>query len=448
MPEIHIAEPRFLRIDAASVCDADAAYSPGSLLLELRQSGPPVQGALHAKATVIAAGRPDVVSARAEARSARLLHLPRTVVIPGLVNAHTHLDLTHIGPRSFDHALGFSGFVNTVRGERKTLAPEIAESVARGVEYSLRAGVVCVGDIGGATFAKVNPAAYQALAASPMWGVSYLEYFAIGRTQAAALERVEAVLADLGDTAGRVRPGLQPHATNTVSPGAYRWTFEQARRRGLPIATHLAETPEEREFVGRATGPQRHLLEKVGAWEDSLLGEFGLGRSPVAHFARAVGGPPRVPMLVAHVNDLGEDLEVLKSLETSVVYCPTASEYFGADRYFGPHRYRDLIAAGVNVGLGTDSIINLPEDRPALSVWEEMRRLRTRDALDAKTLLRMATVNGARALGLGEGLFRFTPGCELAGVTAVRMSAPGESGRELEIALETSGEPELILLGK
>ncbi|CAG0998648.1 aminodeoxyfutalosine deaminase [Phycisphaerales bacterium] len=450
MPEISVSEPRFLRIDAATVCDAFRTFAPGSLLLELRDSGPPISGAIRAHATVIAAGSVARIDARPQSNAARRLSLPRAVLIPGLVNAHTHLDLSHIGPRPFDAGAGFLGFVTTVRSNRRIEPVEIAQSVRCGVEMSLKSGVVCVGDIAGAVMARANAAAFDALAASETWGVSFVEYFAIGKTEGAAWARAESVIREAASRGtARVRAGLQPHATNTVSPNAYRLSLALAGELGLPISTHLAETPEEREFIARATGPQRVLLEAVGVWDESLLADFGVGRSPVRHFADAIRNPRSATLVAAHVNDLGEDLGAFAGLGASVAYCPTASEYFGAEGHFGPHRYRDLIAAGVNVALGTDSIINLPASRPGLSVWEEMRRLRARDRVAPDVLLRMATANGARALGLEESLFRFEPGNRLAGVAAVRLPpGAGDAEDNLALALDKGANPELVLLGK
>jgi cytosine/adenosine deaminase-related metal-dependent hydrolase len=137
------------------------------------------------------------------------------------------------------------------------------------------------------------------------------------------------------------------------------------------------------------------------------------------------------PFLVAHVNDCDDAaIRTLARTGTSVAYCPRASAYFGAERHFGPHRYRDMLGAGINVALGTDSIVNLPESAvgaAGMSILDEMRFLYRRDGTDPRVLLGMGTVNGARALGLPADAFAFGVGGEMAGLASVEVgdSAPG-----------------------
>lgn len=452
MTDVRAAGTTTLRIDAAAVVDIDSVHAPGSLLLAF--SEPPTRkpnGTLWGRAEIVSVGAPHQVEAAAP--SASVLRRPDAVVLPGLVNAHTHLDLTHIGPRPYDERSGFSGFVDDVRALRRHDPAEIAESVRAGAERSLRAGVVGVGDIAGAPGGRPSLEPRRALDASGLHGVSYLEFFAIGRAEAASLQRVEAVVnAGVRESAGRVKLGIQPHATNTVSPDGYRWSLRCAAALGLPWSTHLAETPEEHEFIASATGPQRTLLERLGVWDDSLLDEFGRGRTPVAHFAAAVAGldigARRTPRVVAHVNDLGADTDALRSFGAVVAYCPRASDYFNAARHFGPHPYRGLLASGIAVALGTDSVINLPSEE--MSILDEMRYLHGRDGIDPATVLRMATLNGARALGLDEDRFRFGVGTCPAGVVAVPV-ATGFVGRPpdsvLTAVLNERTSPELLLLG-
>ncbi len=443
--------PHLLRIDAAAVADADTVYAPGSILVESKL--PPARlpnGSLHGSWSIIAVGSPAQVSAHTRNRDAEILPRPDHVLLPGLVNAHTHLDLTLLGPRPFDPETGFLGFVDTVRRERPADPESIRRAVLAGAEASRRSGVVAVGDIGGAPAGRPAAAAYDALRDTQLSGVGYIEFFAIGASEQAALERTAAVLDNLAPPTASVRPGLQPHATNTVSPEAYRWAIRKARELGLPIATHLAETPEEHEFIASATGPQRELLERVGAWHPALLREFGLGKSPVTHFADAIQGEldshPGTRFLAAHVNDLGPDLPRLIRLRLSVVYCPRASDYFGAASTFGPHPYARLLEAGVNVALGTDSIINLPPQQPGLSILDEMRFLHARDATASKTLIAMATVNGASALGLPTQGFRFQPGLRPLGLIAVPTDPTAPD--PVAAAWRHAGDPELIVLNR
>jgi len=224
----------------------------------------------------------------------------------------------------------------------------------------------------------------------------------------------------------------------------------------LSLCTHLAESLSERELIESGTGAKRELLETIGSWSDSVLDDMGRGEHPIgylaAHFAAArVAG---APVLCAHVNDCADDerLGALVRSGVSVVYNPRSSLYFGAAEDLGPHRYRDMLAAGINVCLGTDSIINLgapallphadPNGAAGIVVLDEMRLLRRMDGADAITLLRMGTVNGAAALGIGAERVRLGVGDRPLGVLAVEV---GEFlGDPLEAALASDAPPRFV----
>ncbi|HRQ73707.1 MAG TPA: amidohydrolase family protein, partial [Phycisphaerales bacterium] len=299
-------------------------------------------------------------------------------------------------------------------------------------------------------------AALRALREGPLAGVSFVEFFAAGALRDRALGRLDEFLEEhAGELAAGslVRAGLQPHAPNTVEPAGYEHAVALARRYGLALCTHLAETVEEREFIAGARGPQRALLERVGAWEDRLLGVFGRGLHPIDHLAPIL---ERAPFLVAHVNDCPDEarLSVLARAGVSVAYCPRASAYFGAPWRFGAHRYPEMMDAGINVCLGTDSIVNLPSEaadgsRGGMSVLDEMRLLVERDGVDARTALAMGTTNGARALGLDEAGFLLRAGRRLAGLVAVPVRRVRQHPTPtLETAILGGGPPRLLLIGK
>lgn len=368
-----------------------------------------------------------------------------SVLIPGLVNAHTHLDLTHIGPKPFDPGLGFVGFVGVVRSGRAQSDEDITRSVWKGVQYSLRGGVVAVGDIAGVPGMVPSMVPFKTLSQSPLRGVSYVEYFAVGKGERSGVDRVRAVLDaanpdDLEYTG--VRLGLQPHATYTVTRQAFADGLALAAKYGLPLSTHLAEHPEERAYIAHATGPQRELLEHLGLWDESAIQDVGGGETPISHMQGILS---QAPFLVAHVNDLSDsDLQILRSTLTHVAYCPRSSAYFKNHEHFGPHRYRDMLKAGVPVALGTDSIINLPtlqESEQRISTFDEARVLFSRDGTDALELLGMATTRGAAALGLPPSEFTFRMNGGLSGVVAV-------VGKTLEDALRGSECPKLLSIGK
>ena len=458
-----IDSPGIVRIDAGAVLDAAAAAaSPGSILIEVLAhpcaggTGRPIW-----RARTLAAGRTaDILHhPAAQSPATRVISRPNAILVPGFVNAHTHLDLTHIGPRPHDPQAGFVSWVDMIRRERRHTPEEIASSVRQGIALSMAAGTVAVGDIAGAPGGRICTVPWQTLLPSGLFGVSYLEFFGIGRTATSTLAALTAILSEVGGEAAQTHPvrlGLQPHAPNTVS----RRLFADAARLaaalpGAPLATHLAETPEERRFVAEASGPQRELLERLGVWDDSILEDVGQARHPIEHLQEVL---TRHLFTVAHVNDLGDQLPLLGRTKARVVYCPRASAYFEAERHFGPHQYREMINAGITVALGTDSIVNLPAEAALLparggrgmSILDEMRFLYQRDATDPRVLLRMGTIAGADALGLDGGAFTFAAGAPLAGLVAVEAD-PIRPGAPQEIAKALLGgsprEVELLFPG-
>lgn len=408
-----------LRFDAAAIADGDSLHAaPGSLLIEV----------LCGEARVLAVGSAREVDAHPAAQAAHVDTRPHTVLIPGLVNAHAHLDLTNLGPLPYDPIGGFTGWIEHIRQGRPGSDEDIAAAVRRGVDLAIQGGTAAVGDIAGAPRGQPTLAPWRVLRDSGLAGVSFVEFFAIGRGEESGIGRVASLLEHFAeDGSAHMLVGLSPHAPATVSRRAFAWAVALAESMGLRLTTHLAETVEEREFVGQGTGPLRGLLERVGIWSDEILKDLGHGQTPVGYFVEMLRSRG---VLLAHVNDLDDEgLAALAGTGASVAYCPRASTYFGAQQRLGPHRYRDMLAAGINVCLGTDSIVNLPPDttRKGISVLDEMRLLFRRDGTDPVILLRMATVGGARALGMETERFSFAVGGRPLGIVGVEIQGtPGD----------------------
>jgi len=374
------------------------------------------------------------------------------LLIPGLVNAHTHLDLTHIGPQHPDPA-GFAAFAALVRDRRATHPDAIRASVRQGVQLSLAGGVVAVGDIAGAVRGAADLVAAQELGQSPLWGTAFLEFFALGageaRGRAALLDALRQ--ASHGPSLG-IGLGIQPHAPYSVSAGSYRWAIEQAFLRGMPICSHVAESPQEHELIEQGTGPLRTMLEGLSIWTPTQGGteELGLGKTPLTHVLDAVD-ETMSEMTLVHCNDLSDrDLQRLvdqaRTQPLRVIYCPRSSRYFDAPKSFGPHRYRDLLAAGLPVALGTDSIINLPVGSQRITPWDEARLLMQRDALPAQQALAMMTTHATLAIGMNPRACTLQQGASPLGISVVEVEFPAShAGDPLQQAI-LQGVPELVLI--
>jgi cytosine/adenosine deaminase-related metal-dependent hydrolase len=279
-----------------------------------------------------------------------------------------------------------------------------------------------------------------------MAGVSFVEFFGTGGRQGASIDSMRAlVMSDRVDADG-VRLGLQPHALYSAGAEVFAAAESLRETAGVALSTHVAESMEERRLLTGGEGAMRDFLASIGlGWNEPPA------RSPMAMFAshtRADG------WLLAHANDLSDDdIQLLCTLGASVAFCARGHRYFGHLAQIGPHRWRELRAAGVRVCLGTDSIINLPRahgDRisPLDDARELFRAHRTGDdAHDAALggeLLKMITTVPAKALGMNVCASWMVPG-PLLGIVAVEVGEVDERSPYVAV-LESNSPPELLAL--
>lgn len=390
-------DDKFIRVIRAAGAIDGAGYERADVSAIVRLSTSP--GATDVE--VIALGSREEAESHPAAVGREPIVLPHCVLIPGLVNVHAHLDLTHLGARPFDAQAGFVAWIGQILQAREALALPVAQAVRMGMDRSVAGGVVAIGDISGTSEAA------QTLRDSPLRGIGFLEVFGLGDRAATnwsrALDALEALGAP-GDAAARVRISVQPHAPYSAGREVYTRASSWAASRGLPIATHWSETPAEMAFVGERAGDMCDFLKRLGVADAGALEEFGHGETPIEHVAGAVRGARVIAAHVNHATD--QDIDNLAQLGATVAYCPRASAYFHHDRLLGPHRYREMMARGINVALGTDSIVCHPTAQTErLSPLDDARLLYTRDAVAPRALLAMMTINGARAIGLEESSF-------------------------------------------
>ncbi|MEM9348492.1 MAG: amidohydrolase family protein [Planctomycetota bacterium] len=363
---------------AAAVRDAIGVnVSPGAVLVQ--------------EGRVVAAGEPGSLP-KGLVEQAEVIERPKHLLLPAMVNAHTHLELTSIGPQPFDRVDGFVGWVKMVRAQQHE--SETSQhgaglaSVKLGREHLGQSGIQAVGDI-------AHHPGFALLRGSELMGVTFAELFGLGAPHIP--QDLETIIAKA--------QGLQPHAPYSAGPEV----FDIAARSGLPVSTHLAETIDECRFVAECDGPQLSYLREIGKWDESFSKHYGQGLTPVQWMKPYLDAVAETGgWLVAHCNYVSDDdIAILADTNTSVAYCPLASEYFGHK----DHRYRDMLDAGINVCLGTDSIVGTdPDDPQPLGLLSSMRRLYQRDQTDPDTLLAMATTHGAKTLRLGDNLATLQPG--------------------------------------
>lgn len=379
--------------------------------------GPPIRNG----AVAVEAGRILAVGPAAELGDGT--RYPDAVILPGLVNAHTHLEYAVYG--GFGDGLSdFSAWI-ALHVERKgRIGWDEFVSIARlGAAESLASGVTTVGDcsFGGATAVAADELGLR--------GIVYLEVFgadpeAALAQYAAKRERVEPHLSE------RVVPGISPHAPYSVSLEAYRACDEL----GLPVATHLSESPAE----------VRYLVDGHGEWAGYEFLVESPGTTGPRMLAAAGLLSPRV--LAAHcVHVDSEEIDLLARHGVGVAHCPRSNAILGC----GVAPLAELRAAGVRVGLGTDS----PASAPSLDVFEELRsallvaraRAERSDVLAAADALELATLGGARALGLDGEIGSIVPG-KRADLTVLSLAgSPYLPVEDPAAAVVFGGSPDRIL---
>jgi cytosine/adenosine deaminase-related metal-dependent hydrolase len=318
-------------------------------------------------------------------------------VMPGLVNAHTHLELSYLR----DEVPPAAAFVTWIRGvmaarrERPDpAAPDILEAIDRAIAESTAAGTALVGDISN-TLVTFGPLSQSALA-----GVVFFELIRFNAPEPDAFVEEASRRIDALPPTERVRASLAAHAPYSVAPLVLRAIRRAVDRRPfVPCSVHLSESAEEVEFLQTGGGAWRGLLEDVGAWDPSWVPP---GVSPVQFLDDSGFLDSRV-LAVHGVQMSDADLARLAAREATLVTCPRSNGHTGA----GAPPISDFYASGVHVAVGTDSLASSPD----LSVFAELATMRAlAPNVPASALLDSATRQGARALGFEAEFGTIEPG--------------------------------------
>ena len=431
---------------------ADSAYSAAPRSLRARWvfpvAGPPLKDA----AVTIADGR--IVAVGNAGNEGPVEDLGDVALVPGLVNAHTHLEFSDLAQPIGRAGMGTVDWLRSVM-EHRVAAPkrsDAASAISQGLAESLRHGVTTIGEI---AQPGVSEETYLAAGCD---GTLFLELIA------PTIERVNAALeaarehlkrASLPSPSGRGaggegrnsaddsphpnplpvgegdkswHVGLSPHAPYTVHPALLDGAVALSSEHRAPLAMHLAESREEIEFLRDGSGPFRDLLESRGVWDPAARPRGSRPLEELHRLSRAHRA------LVIHGNYLDdEEIEFLgeQAHSMAVVYCPRTHAWFGHARY----PLEKLLAAGAAVALGTDSRASSPD----LSLLAEMRHVaRTFPALSRATILELGTLGGARAFGRDVEIGTLVPG-KWANLAAIRLPDDPQ-GDPYELLLEGDGD--------
>ena len=352
-------------------------------------------------------------------------------LLPGLVNAHAHLEFSLVESPfgGIQPARPFTDWIRLLVAYRTDRGQALRNfGIGRGqfrnseAPDPLNSGAIEAAESGTSLLGEIATAGWNAMAlpANGPRVVAFREL--IGLKPETADLQITLAEEWLRRESQRVTYGLSPHAPYSVAPELLRRSVDLAKQFDAPVAMHLAETRAELEFLAHGRGEFVEMLKSFGAWPEEGL---PLGRRPL-DILRTLADAPRA--LVVHGNYLADDeLDFIAARpQMSVVYCPRTHEFFGHE----PHPWRQLLAKGANVALGTDG----RGSNPDLSLWNELVFLRERFPDVAPcTLLELGTLAGAKALGCEHDCGTITPG-KRADLIAISLTGSGDPLEKLLVA--------------
>jgi len=329
-----------------------------------------------------------------------------SVILPGLVNAHAHLEMTHVAA-SVGKKPEFTQWLrHLVQQLQKAdeADPDARKKGAReGVRLSLESGTTTVCDITntGVSLEKIRDTGMRGVVCFELLG------FHPERAEEKMTEAIEWLGAHHGDS--RVSAGLSPHAPYSVSSKLLQFSARLADEENRLVVIHVSETEEENRFLHTGKGIFKEHLEFYGAYDLDFVPP-GVSSVRYLHQLNVLDRP----CLLIHCNYLDdEEIQMIADSGSSVVYCPRSHFYFG----HMSHPYPRLKEAGVNVAIGTDSLAS----NESLGILDEIRFLQDNGVVsDLTELVQLATVNGAKALRMEDTIGALKPGMK-ADLTVVRL---------------------------
>jgi len=358
--------------------------------------------------------------------------LPEAALLPGLVNCHTHLELSGLSPPTVNGPLA-AWLVALIERRREIPADAQAAAALAGAQQLAASGTTCVGEVS-TTGQSLVP-----LQSLGLRGVVYREILGLAPEEADA--RCDAAQADLrlmqeAARGGPLRIGLSPHSPYSLSEELFRACDAMFRRWGVPCCIHAAESPEEVAFLATGRGAIPDLLyPAVGC---RVPPPRRRARSPI-EYLDALGALAWRPLLVHAVHVDAADIRRMAKSGVSVAHCPRSNARLSG----GAAPVAEFLAHGIPVGLGTDSLASVP----TLDLWDEMRAAAAGHAgrLAPREVLEMATLLGAAALGLADQVGSLAVG-KRADLIAVSAQAVAASDPVGSLIAGTRGEDVLLSL--
>ena len=363
---------------------------------------PMLQNPIANGAVAVDGDRISYVGPADRAPGGRVLDLGDAALMPGLVNVHTHLELTPL--RHLLEGLDFAQWIRTLTHLRRTGLSDPADvelGVRVGIAEGLLRGITTYADT-----SDTGAPVMRAMTAMGVRGVVYKEVFGPDPKQCAtSLALLRAAVLELRTIAtDMVRVGVSPHAPYSASKDLFGAVAEFAIADRLPMAVHLAESAFEEDLVVRGEGPY------ADNWRGRDIDPAGAHARSSVELLHEAGALRARPLIIHAVRVDAADIALLKANDCAVAHCPVSNARFG----HGIAPLHELLDAGIRVGIGTDSVAS----NNRMDVLDESRvahlmactRERSWSALPAARALFMATTGGAAALGLFDGSGTLAPG--------------------------------------
>jgi aminodeoxyfutalosine deaminase len=339
------------------------------------EDGPPLENGV----IEIVAGRITDLHFRPDSKT---VDLGNVAIIPGLINAHTHLEFSDLS-EPVSPAQPFTDWIRAVVSNRRNRTEPIQSVTARGLAESVQHGSTTLGDIS----THDTRGKYSDFPESPRT-VVFRELLGFSPEQIEPQLQIARDHLDVTSVKnGRVTHGISPHAPYSVHPDLFRRLVVLAMERRVHIAMHLAETQAEIEFLKEGTGPFVEMLQEFEVWNSDAISK---GTRPISYLEE-LSGTERALVIHGNYFDQEEIQFLADNPHLTLIYCPRTHDYFGHP----PHPWLELASLVGNVAIGTDSRASNPD----LSLWNELLFLRKRHpGIDDSQLLKIATMNAAIAL--------------------------------------------------
>jgi cytosine/adenosine deaminase-related metal-dependent hydrolase len=344
----------------------------------------------------------------------RVYMLKNAVLMPGLVNVHSHLELPEL--LNTVQSKAFPDWILNLITAKKCLSlNNYISATKKNIHTIIQSGTTTIGEI---CTHGVSP---DLLRKSGLRAVVFRELIRMGPERSKSKVHSSKI-----PLSGLINVGISPHSPYTVSESVLLQIRDTARQRNLRLAMHIAESKDELKLLQR----RKSGLEKLYQYANWDYAWAPKGRSSFEYLSRIGFLSPR--LLAVHAIQVSDkDIDLIKKTKVSIAHCPRSNKETGV----GKMPLKKFLDAGITVGLGTDSLAS----SPSLNMWDEMRyahQIHRRSGISAKDIFGLATINGAKVLGLDKKIGTIEPG-KKADIIAVPLPAKNTGNLYSDLLRET-----------